>query len=57
MLMQRLNAIESERATKSELRVVAEKEWDDEILALKEQIEMKRKNEILSVQTKRCLYT
>ena len=51
----RLNAIESERATvKSELRVVAE-QWDDEILALKEQIENeKEKNEILSafVQTK-----
>jgi V/A-type H+-transporting ATPase subunit I len=50
----RLAAIESERATvKSELRVVAE-EWDDEILALKEQIENeKEKNEILSsfVQT------
>ena len=51
----RLNAIESERATvKSELRVVAE-QWDDEIFALKEQIENeKEKNEILSafVQTK-----
>ena len=51
----RLSAIESERATvKSELRVVAE-QWDDEILALKEQIENeKEKNEILSafVQTK-----
>lgn len=51
----RLQTIESERATvKSELRVVAE-QWDDEILALKEQIENeKEKNEILSafVQTK-----
>ena len=51
----RLAAIESERSTvKSELRVVAE-QWDDEILALKEQIENeKEKNEILSafVQTK-----
>ena len=51
----RLKAIESERATvKSELRVVAE-QWDDDILALKEQIENeKEKNEILSafVQTK-----
>ena len=51
----RLAAIESERATvKAELRAVAE-EWDDEILALKEQIENeKEKNEILSsfVQTK-----
>ena len=51
----RLKTIESERATvKSELRVVAE-QWDDEILALKEQIENeKEKNEILSafVQTK-----
>ena len=50
-----MSAIESERATvKSELRVVAE-QWDDEILALKEQIENeKEKNEILSafVQTK-----
>ena len=51
----RLKTIESERATvKSELRVVAE-QWDDEILALKEQLENeKEKNEILSafVQTK-----
>ena len=51
----RLKTIESERATvKSELRVVAE-QWDDEILALKEQIENeKENNEILSafVQTK-----
>ena len=51
----RLKTIESERATvKSELRVVAE-QWDDDILALKEQIENeKEKNEILSafVQTK-----
>ena len=51
----RLSTIESERAAvKSELRVVAE-QWDDEILALKEQLENeKEKNEILSafVQTK-----
>ncbi|WP_296888147.1 V-type ATP synthase subunit I [uncultured Methanobrevibacter sp.] len=51
----RLSAIDSERATvKSELRVVAE-QWDDEILALKEQIENeKEKNDIISVfvQTK-----
>ncbi|WP_407423413.1 V-type ATP synthase subunit I [Methanobrevibacter sp.] len=51
----RLLTIESERAAvKTELRAVAE-EWDDEILALKEQLENeKEKNEILSsfVQTK-----
>ncbi|MBQ6512311.1 V-type ATP synthase subunit I [Methanobrevibacter sp.] len=51
----RLVSIESERtAVKSELRAVAE-QWDDEILALKEQLENeKEKNEILSsfVQTK-----
>ena len=51
----RLLTIESERASvKTELRAVAEK-WDDEILALKEQLENeKEKNEILSsvVQTK-----
>ena len=51
----RLQTIESERAAvKSELRAVAE-QWDDEILALKEQLENeKEKNEILSsfVQTK-----
>ncbi len=51
----RLLTIESERASiKSELRAVAE-QWDDEILALKEQLENeKEKNEILSsfVQTK-----
>ena len=51
----RLLTIESERAAvKSELRAVAE-QWDDEILALKEQLENeKEKNEILSsfVQTK-----
>ena len=51
----RLLAIESEReAIKKDLRAVAE-QWDDEILALKEQLENeKEKNEILSsfVQTK-----
>lgn len=51
----RLLTIESERtAVKSELKAVAE-QWDDEILALKEQLENeKEKNEILSsfVQTK-----
>lgn len=51
----RLLTIESERAAvKGELRVVAE-QWDDEILALKEQLENEKdKNEILSsfVQTK-----
>ncbi len=51
----RLLTIESERASvKSELRAVAE-QWDDEILALKEQLENeKEKNEIFSsfVQTK-----
>ncbi|MBE6489783.1 MAG: V-type ATP synthase subunit I [Methanobrevibacter sp.] len=51
----RLLTIESERASvKSELKAVAE-QWDDEILALKEQLENeKEKNEILSsfVQTK-----
>ena len=51
----RLLTIESERAAvKQELRAVAE-QWDDEILALKEQLENeKEKNEILSsfVQTK-----
>ena len=51
----RLLTIESERAAvKTELRAVAE-QWDDEILALKEQLENeKEKNEILSsfVQTK-----
>ena len=51
----RLLTIESERASvKKELRAVAE-QWDDEILALKEQLENeKEKNEILSsfVQTK-----
>ena len=49
----RLSAIESERATvKSELRVVAE-QWDDEILALKEQLENeKEKNDILSAFVK-----
>ncbi|MBE6500154.1 MAG: V-type ATP synthase subunit I [Methanobrevibacter thaueri] len=51
----RLLTIESERtAIKTELRAVAE-QWDDEILALKEQLENeKEKNEILSsfVQTK-----
>ena len=50
----RLLTIESERdAVKKELRAVAE-QWDDEILALKEQLENeKEKNEILSsfVQT------
>ena len=51
----RLSAIESERASvKTELRAVAE-QWDDDILALKEELENeKEKNEILSsfVQTK-----
>ena len=51
----RLLTIESERASiKTELKAVAE-QWDDEILALKEQLENeKEKNEILSsfVQTK-----
>lgn len=51
----RLLTIESERvAVKKELRAVAE-QWDDEILALKEQLENEKdKNEILSffVQTK-----
>lgn len=51
----RLLTIESERAAvKKELRAVAE-QWDDEILALKEQLENEKdKNEILSsfVQTK-----
>ena len=51
----RLLTIESERASiKAELKAVAE-QWDDEILALKEQLENeKEKNEILSsfVQTK-----
>ena len=49
----RLSAIESERVTvKSELRVVAE-QWDDEILALKEQLENeKEKNDILSAFVK-----
>ena len=51
----RLLTIESERASvKSELRAVAE-QWDDDILALKEELENeKEKNEILSsfVQTK-----
>ncbi|MEE1286942.1 MAG: V-type ATP synthase subunit I [Ruminobacter sp.] len=51
----RLLTIESERAAvKSELRAVAE-QWDDDILALKEQLENEKdKNEILSsfVQTK-----
>ena len=51
----RLLTIESERdAVKTELRAVAE-QWDDDILALKEQLENeKEKNEILSsfVQTK-----
>ena len=51
----RLLTIESEReSVKKELRAVAE-QWDDEILALKEQLENeKEKNEILSsfVQTK-----
>ena len=51
----RLLTIESERASvKSELKAVAE-QWDDDILALKEQLENeKEKNEILSsfVQTK-----
>ena len=51
----RLLTIESERAAvKKDLRAVAE-QWDDEILALKEQLENeKEKNEILSsfVQTK-----
>ena len=51
----RLLTIESERAAvKTELRAVAE-QWDDDILALKEQLENeKEKNEILSsfVQTK-----
>ncbi|MGN0177442.1 MAG: V-type ATP synthase subunit I [Methanobrevibacter sp.] len=51
----RLLTIESERAAvKTELRAVAE-QWDDEILALKEQLENEKdKNEILSsfVQTK-----
>ena len=51
----RLSTIESERASvKTELRAVAE-QWDDDILALKEQLENeKEKNEILSsfVQTK-----
>ena len=49
----RLSTIESERAAvKSELRVVAE-QWDDEILALKEQLENeKEKNDILSAFVK-----
>ena len=51
----RLLTIESERASvKSELKAVAE-QWDDDILALKEQLENEKdKNEILSsfVQTK-----
>ncbi|WP_405295934.1 V-type ATP synthase subunit I [Methanobrevibacter sp.] len=51
----RLATIESERASvKTELKAVAE-QWDDDILALKEQLENeKEKNEILSsfVQTK-----
>ena len=51
----RLLTIDSERAAaKKELKAVAE-QWDDEILALKEQLENeKKKNEILSsfVQTK-----
>ena len=51
----RLLTIESERASvKAELKAVAE-QWDDDILALKEQLENeKEKNEILSsfVQTK-----
>ena len=51
----RLLTIESERASvKTELRAVAE-QWDDDILALKEELENeKEKNEILSsfVQTK-----
>jgi len=51
----RLSTIESERASvKTELKAVAER-WDDDILALKEQLENeKEKNEILSsfVQTK-----
>ena len=51
----RLLTIDSERASvKNELRAVAE-QWDDDILALKEQLENeKEKNEILSsfVQTK-----
>ena len=51
----RLLTIESEKASvKSDLKVVAE-QWDDDILALKEQLENeKEKNEILSsfVQTK-----
>ena len=51
----RLLTIESERASvKSDLKAVAE-QWDDDILALKEQLENeKEKNEILSsfVQTK-----
>ena len=51
----RLLTIESERASvKTELKAVAE-QWDDDILALKEQLENeKEKNEILSsfVQTK-----
>ena len=51
----RLQTIESERASlKVELKAVAER-WDDDILALKEQLENeKEKNEILSsfVQTK-----
>ncbi|WP_305515861.1 MULTISPECIES: V-type ATP synthase subunit I [unclassified Methanobrevibacter] len=51
----RLLTIESERSSiKTELRAVAE-QWDDDILALKEQLENeKEKNEILSsfVQTK-----
>lgn len=50
----RLQTIESERSSvNSELRVIAE-QWDDEILALKEQLENEKvKNEILSsfVQT------
>lgn len=49
----RLSTIESERAAvKSELRVVAE-QWDDEILALKEQLENeKEKNDIFSAFVK-----
>ena len=49
----RLSTIESERAAvKSDLRVVAE-QWDDEILALKEQLENeKEKNDILSAFVK-----
>ena len=45
----RLQAIESERSqAKAELKVVAEK-WDDEVLALKEQLENEKdKNEVFA---------